>query len=491
MRELRDGMSGPTVNGRAASPATVRAEPTLDRWAGLVADGGRVWTGHQPYLWHPGILAKYIAGDAVASTDGVVDLVVDHDTHDAGVIELPTRVGKRWGVRRLRLGPCRADVPLGMQPGMGADGAIAALRGAADDAESAGARVARLVEAFDQVGRGHATLADQMAAVLAWLRTRWVVAPVDTVRSTTLGRDGVLVGWVERMASDAERCVAAYNAAVRAEVAAGGGGGVRELRVEPWRVELPLWRVGWMQPRQGVWADVADSRAVLTLEDGTPLHAPDEPAAGVAGLAPRALLMTAIVRSRDDCGLFVHGTGGGVYDRITDRWWRDWLGDRAPRLAPTAVVTADLRLASEGLSVATPADVRRGLWRLHHASHNIDRALELSADEPAVREKRIALGRLHGPGVWGEGQRVEDAAQRRAAWAALKRANARLAADHPEALAAAEAAYRSARVGVENSAVAAKRDWSIGVMPAASLEALSSMIRERVGATPAIGSHTA
>lgn len=484
-------MSDGSADGSAGWPTAVSAEPALERW--LKLDGGktRVWTGHQPYLWHSGILAKYIACDAATPGVGFVDLVVDHDTQDAGVIELPTRDGDRWGVRRLRLGPCRVDVPLGMQPAMGVDGVIEALRGASREAASAGVDLDRLIDAFDTAGRGHDSLAHQMAGVVADLRKRWVAGPTTSAMSSAMWGDAAMRSLVERMIGDAERCVEAYNAAVRAELAAGAGGGVRELRVEPWRVELPLWRIGWMQSRRVVWADVSDSTPLLTLEDGVPLHRPGEPVGEIAGLAPRALLMTALVRSREDCGLFVHGTGGGVYDRITERWWRGWRGDAAPRLAPTAVVTADVRLAGEGLTASTPGDVRRGRWRLHHAPHNVDRELGLSDDEPAVRDKRAALGRLHGPGVWGGGERVEGPAERRAAWEWLKWANARLVADHPEAIAAAEAAYRDARIGVSNAAVAAKRDWSIGVMPVASLDALSSIIRERVGATPTIGSHTA
>ena len=36
------------------------------------------------------------------------------------------------------------------------------------------------------------------------------------------------------------------------------------------------------------------------------------------------------------CDLFVHGTGGGIYDTITEAWFREWLG---VELAPTIAVT--------------------------------------------------------------------------------------------------------------------------------------------------------
>ncbi|MEM6334648.1 MAG: hypothetical protein AAF823_15050 [Planctomycetota bacterium] len=290
---------------------------------------------------------------------------------------------------------------------------------------------------------------------------------------------------VERMLAEPMRCVRAYNAAVRAEREASGvDAGVRELVVEPWRVEAPLWRVGWMQRREAVWIDTADSAAVLTLEDGTPLHAAGESLDGVKGLVPRALLMTAAVRARGDCGLFVHGTGGGAYDRITERWWRGWLGEEAGELAPMVVATADVRLDAAGLAVADAAAVRRAVWGVHHARHNVDRLagmVGLAGAEGWAARKRAALGRLHGDGVWGAGARVADRGERARAWAEVKRANAALAAERPGVLAEAERALAEARAGVENAAVARKRDWSLGVVPVERLDALAARVVAEAG----------
>src|SRR5690606_40978326 len=84
-------------------------------------------------------------------------------------------------------------------------------------------------------------------------------------------------------------------------------------------VELPLWRVD----REG-----RRHRAFLhDLEmDGT--------------LYPRALMMTALARL-GLCDLFIHGTGGGRYDQVTERWMYEWL---KVKLAPMAVATASIHL---------------------------------------------------------------------------------------------------------------------------------------------------
>jgi hypothetical protein len=124
---------------------------------------------------------------------------------------------------------------------------------------------------------------------------------------------------------------------------------VRPLRAEGSRFELPLWRLPreFGRARVPVWSDELGA---------IPEHE----------LAPRALLMTALVRM-SMCDLFIHGTGGGVYDRITELWLDAWLP--GTRLAPTAVVTATRRLPFD-LRVRTPEEIAHAAWRSHHALHS-------------------------------------------------------------------------------------------------------------------------
>jgi hypothetical protein len=57
-------------------------------------------------------------------------------------------------------------------------------------------------------------------------------------------------------------------------------------------------------------------------------------------VAPRALALTAIARLVL-CDVFIHGTGGGRYDRAMERWIATALGEEASAaLAPMDVVTA-------------------------------------------------------------------------------------------------------------------------------------------------------
>ena len=58
--------------------------------------------GHQPEFFHPGVLAKFIAGDLVAQKlKGVlVHLVVDHLTGSCNTIEIPERQDEHFPRRR-------------------------------------------------------------------------------------------------------------------------------------------------------------------------------------------------------------------------------------------------------------------------------------------------------------------------------------------------------------------------------------------------------
>ena len=61
-----------------------------------------VWSGHQPGLWHPGILAKLLLADALAEAAGAKTpmwLVVDHDEVEPLSFDAPTKRGERLGSR--------------------------------------------------------------------------------------------------------------------------------------------------------------------------------------------------------------------------------------------------------------------------------------------------------------------------------------------------------------------------------------------------------
>ncbi len=416
------------------------------------ARGPLIATGHQAWLWHPGILAKDIVAAELARLwqCGWLHLVVDQDVPDALAIDLPRRDGDALNVRRLHLADVRAQVPTGMQPPVDADAVVARLRAAGDE------RLGTLAAAWQSLPPCR-TLAEQVAVVTARLMRPWT-GEVPLLMVTQLAALPRFAELVDAALADARACVHHYNGAV----AAHPGAGVTALRVEPDRVELPLWVLGWNQPRRRVFADLSDSTPLLAAEDGSEIDR------GADTLAPRALLLTALMRG-GLCDLFIHGTGGGVYDQAMARWMRAWRGGEANPLAPMAVASADVRLDFDA-PIADRADHAHAVWRRHHVPHNVDRCLNLT-NAPA-RRKRALLAGMHDD---------RDKRRRRAAFDEVHSINAALVADHPQVLAEAEAAVHRSRTGLANRRIARRRDWCFALYPSAKLDALRAALRGTLG----------
>lgn len=420
--------------------------------AALRATRPLIATGHQAWFWHPGILAKDIAAAELARAHqgGWLHLVVDQDVPDAMTIDLPRQDGDALGVRSLPLADVRTNVPTGMQPPVDADAVVARLRTAGDE------RLGTLAAAWQSLPPCR-TLAEQVAVVTARLMRPWT-GDVPLLMVTQLGAMPCLAELADAMVDDARRCVHHYNKAV----AAHPGAGVAALRVETDRAELPLWALGWNQPRRRVFADVSDSRPLLAAEDGSEIDR------GADILAPRALLLTALLRG-GLCDLFIHGKGGGVYDQAMARWMRAWHGGEADSLAPMAVVSADVRLRFDA-PVADQAEYDRAMWQRHHAPHNVDRCLGLT-NGPA-RRKADLLATMDDD---------RDKRRRRAVFDEVHRINAALVEAHPQVMADAERRLREAEVGLVNRRIAQRRDWCFALYPPTQLTELRDAVRDAVG----------
>ncbi|MEM7624568.1 MAG: hypothetical protein AAF333_02950 [Planctomycetota bacterium] len=426
-----------------------------------------IWTGHQVSLFHPGIAAKYLAAAAVSARAGVpmMQVAVDQDVYDPLSLAVPVRDGDRLGVVKVSLGPVLAEVPVGMQPPVRSSAVAKALGDWPGGAVVVPDRQ-RVVAAFAEAEKEAETLGQQMDGVLLrLLNARLAGAYVPSVMASgLLAREDALL---DTLLNDAAACARAYNQAVDASPSAG----VARLSVEPDRIEVPVWALSWKGPRRRVYVDVADSQPIWITEDGEPITpaAGNSPASNGVTLAPRALLMTALLRRPARCSLFVHGTGGGGYDRITERWWGTW---RQENLAPMAVVTADVNLDFDA-PVNDTAALRRAVWKAHHLPHNLDR--ELGLDDSPAREKRELLKHMDDD---------RDKKRRRAAFELIHRINADLAAAYPQVLAAARHELSAARHGVENAKIARRRDWSFLLYPPTKLETLRGAL-----AYPKVSTH--
>lgn len=314
--QLAEGQPQGMVLGRSLGEWRERTRREL----GLPTDQPIFATGHEPELFHPGIMAKYVAVEVAAERFGgtAVNLVVDHHLGEYGVVDVPVLKNDETLVNQsVALGAFDAKRPMSMQQPM-IVGDLLRVKPALPSVERGlGAIVALLREH----GSAH-NASEQFADVNDAMMQPWLKRPMQRITATQLVRTSLARAVLEEMAREPWRCAEAYNRAV-GEVSEAGIG---PLLVRDDRVELPLWRVG----ADGVRHRAADSDVEAWLED-----AQRSPA-----LQMRAILLTAIMRLAV-CDVFVHGMGGAVYDHAMERWMELWLG---VSVSPMAMATATLRL---------------------------------------------------------------------------------------------------------------------------------------------------
>ena len=414
------------------------------RAAGLAPDRPIVMTGHQAEMWHPGILAKFLAADGLACCLGGATawLIADQDDNEGAVLSVPVRDERGvLGVERVWIGTEGAKgVPTGARSAASTERAELKGRAALESVERGLGEIGAAVDG----ARGEPTLAKQIAAALQRLGSRWL-REVPLVLATGLSESDTFRELVERMRADPEGAVRAYNAAASESLEAGVGG----LEVSGGRVELPLWRVRAGVARERVHADQLDT-----------IPAPE--------LAPRALLMTAIVRMAL-CDLFIHGTGGAAYDRVTERWIGAWLGRP---LAPAVMATADVLLPLEEAEVEH-ADVARAVWRAHHARHDPG---EVGLDALA-REKKALVER-----IVAEKSAGRDPAP---AFRALQEMLAKYRTDEGARLDAVEAEAGRLAQALASRHIAHDRAWAFPLHDPARIDALRDEVVRRVCARAA------
>lgn len=407
-----------------------------------LANGPVVMSGHQAILWHPGILAKYIATDACARAGGASSawVVVDQDTPAPDEIAWPMRAdasGKRIvvGTRRFEyVMPCDADVPAVRRPVMRSGrwpdderlvdpssvlARLGAAIDAASDAPNAAAQVTRVIEALLPP----------------------TIARVPAFDATSMASTDLFAAIVDHMRSDPRRCVESYNAAALAHPE----GDIRPL--DAGALELPLWHIDGPVGRAGRRAVHAAELASIPTHD----------------LAPRALLMTALLRMAA-CELFVHGTGGMAYDRVTDAWLAAWLGPDAV-LAPTALATATLLLPLD----TTPEDEAVTAQLSYRAA--LHRPDSLGDNELESQRRALVAGIAAAP---------YRSADRRHRYRDLQQLLARHRQVHASEIEARRRAALAARSSARDRA-ASVRTWAFPLYPAASLARLRDDIHRAFG----------
>lgn len=312
-----------------------------------VREGVVTGAGHQPVVWHAGLLAKFIAASADAAvlaptdTEGVwLHFISDQDLVEPSRIDLPVReVG--GAVRRsavqfsaawARGNDLRASAWYPPFP------PTASTAVCASDASTA-ARDAFLRQL--EVNQREATAAMQFAKSVGSCAQVWTGQPALVIGSAALLQAAAPL--VEQILQEPERSAVAFNEALREDPHA-----ARPLRVAGDRSEVPLWRVARDGSRERISADEARH----ALGSGTLL-------------LPRAFLASGLLRICCDC--FYHGTGGARYERVGEVWWKRFFDIDLP---PFGMATATMLPTPTALGITAAPPLprishRRMWWNPH------------------------------------------------------------------------------------------------------------------------------
>lgn len=322
-----------------------------------------VFSGHQPIVFHNGILAKFIAQHRAAQVCGAarVWIVADQDVVNPAQMRVPKGIGAALHSETIDL-----ISPEGIPDGVPSASIPARMIYSQRDERIKDFVVQISAAQYRTPYEDHKSLHDDRSIAEQFANAtinnacqRLRVSIPKLIFASELFTSDTLWGLVEQIIADPYACVKAYNAAVARYPEAR----VRPLEIGDMRIELPLWGLRTMQ-----------ARVAITTENFHEFSREE--------LAPRGLFMSLLVRAHLG-ELFIHGTGGWEYDKITQDWARDWLGIE---LSPMAMATATQRL-DLGFEPEQIIDPARAIWEAHHARHNPSAV----GDHEMQRKKEMCL----------------------------------------------------------------------------------------------------
>ena len=455
-----------SVHAAAASYAAALGLALPERWE---ADGLLIGTGHQPFLFHPGIWTKHLLVARLGLQIAALNMPVDCDAAEDVGADVPV-LGDGLRIVRETLVRVDADVPYEAVPAPAPDAWQAFLERLDGDLRTLPHHsVQEIFAAFSQ--RVARLEAPDLGAFLTLARRLhegprpYAEVPVSRLTRTTEFRL-----FVSHILRDAARFAASYNRHLddyreRHNVRSAAQPFPNLTRDGP-RTELPFWIVRGGRRRPVFVESGADRVRVWAGEEPVaevPLRGDPEGLDGVE-IRPKALALTAFKRA---CvvDLFVHGVGGGRYDRVTDAVLRDFFNLTPPGYA---VVTSTLHLP---LNEFDPTEERGRLQRrLLELRHNPERVLTSPAPEQRrwIEEKWEAIRRLDDPSL--------SRRERREVTHKIRDLNERLARLLAGELAAIEKRQGAlAEVGGA-SAAATHRGYPFCFFPPAAVESLVDRI---------------
>lgn len=273
-----------------------------------------VMAGHQPGIYHPGILEKTKRLTMIARETGGValNIAIDTDEGDAGRVLWPLRQGEEIHIRegvittRMKLYRDQRIIPKA-QVGEVFGQMIRDLRGSGHREAADGAlRASRLYEALE---------GESAVVANAVVRKHLCGDGYDELPLSLLLEAPSVKAFLQRMVDDADCFTAMYNATLedyRAEhKIKNPANPFPNMEIDAEGVEVPLWEI-----RGG-----ARNRVVVR---------PGQPMPANSLLAPRGSIVTLLLRGV--CSdLFIHGTGGAKYDQFVNAFAQALWGEPLPR----------------------------------------------------------------------------------------------------------------------------------------------------------------
>lgn len=341
----------------------------IESQSGRVSKGPRpiVMAGHQPIIYHSGILEKTKRLTTLArETDGLaLNIAIDTDEGDAGRILWPLREGEQILIRegvittRMKLYRDQRIAPKAQVASVFSE-MIRDLRSSGHHEGADGAlRASRLYEALEGES---AVLAN------ALVRKSLCGDGYDEIPLSLLLEAPSVQDFLRRIVDDADSFTSMYNAILEAYRAEhkikNPANPFPNMEMDSDCVEVPLWEI------------VHGARQRVVVRPGHPISASSL-------LAPRGSIVTLLLRGV--CSdLFIHGMGGAKYDQFVNAFARALWGEALPRFV---VATATRYLFPERVEHYLRAREMKANYKsmVSHTANFLGKGVFSADDERTLR----------------------------------------------------------------------------------------------------------
>lgn len=287
----------------------------IESQSGRISNGAHpiVMAGHQPIIYHSGILEKTKRLTTIARETGglALNIAIDTDEGDAGRVLWPLREGEQIHIRE---GVITTRMKLYRDQRIASNAQVAEVfaemirelhSSGQPEAANGALRACRLYEALEGES---AVLAN------ALVRKSLCGDGYDEIPLSVILEAPSVKTFIQRIVDDADRFTAMYNATLEAYRAdhkiKNPANPFPNMERDSEGVEVPLWEI------------VDGTRRRLVVRPGQPFSASFL-------LAPRGSIVTLLLRGV--CSdLFIHGIGGAKYDQFVNAFARALWGESLP-----------------------------------------------------------------------------------------------------------------------------------------------------------------